>query len=354
MSKIILEDSTMTNIADAIRNKNGETGQYLPSEMPSKIEAIETGGSGLIKINNNFSYLDSIDVSKFEETVEKGEYINGMNMFYSKKSIKFQDIVNIPLKFINLEYAFCEAGGNPNNIPKNIWDLSKCISLSYAFLSSIIGSINITNWDTSNVLDFNYMFRDCRATTIDGLEGLDTSNALFLKGMFYGSYCSQNIILNWNVKNVRSTSYMFNDSRFKGIDMSSLNFKNLKENPDFRFNKNYVRNIVLPNMPSITETGNLYICNSPNSSNYDIHCTFGEGNTWGNEVDNISVTLNFIYLWRTADFVDNYVEFAESIAPNTSGWSRNIKFYTTLYNALTEEQIAILTDKGYTVSYGTS
>lgn len=46
MAKVYLEDSELTNIGNAIREKNGATAKYLPSEMPAAIKAIETGGGG--------------------------------------------------------------------------------------------------------------------------------------------------------------------------------------------------------------------------------------------------------------------------------------------------------------------
>lgn len=46
MSKVYLEDSTLTAIADAIRGKTGESGLLLPSEMADAIASIESGGSG--------------------------------------------------------------------------------------------------------------------------------------------------------------------------------------------------------------------------------------------------------------------------------------------------------------------
>lgn len=42
MSKVYLEDSTLTNIANAIRAKAGNTTQLLPSEMPAAITALPT------------------------------------------------------------------------------------------------------------------------------------------------------------------------------------------------------------------------------------------------------------------------------------------------------------------------
>lgn len=46
MSKVYLEDSTLTNIADAIRAKAGNSTQLLPSEMPAAITSLPTGGGG--------------------------------------------------------------------------------------------------------------------------------------------------------------------------------------------------------------------------------------------------------------------------------------------------------------------
>lgn len=46
MSKVYLEDSTLTAIGNAIRGKTGESGLLLPSEMADAITSIESGGSG--------------------------------------------------------------------------------------------------------------------------------------------------------------------------------------------------------------------------------------------------------------------------------------------------------------------
>lgn len=45
MSKVYLEDSTLTAIGTAIRGKTGESGLLLPSEMANAITNIPTGGS---------------------------------------------------------------------------------------------------------------------------------------------------------------------------------------------------------------------------------------------------------------------------------------------------------------------
>lgn len=46
MANVLVQDSSLTAIADAIRAKNGTETTYKPAEMASAISAIPTGGSG--------------------------------------------------------------------------------------------------------------------------------------------------------------------------------------------------------------------------------------------------------------------------------------------------------------------
>lgn len=45
MARVFVSDSTLTDIAEAIREKNGSTDTYKPSEMADAVRAIESGGS---------------------------------------------------------------------------------------------------------------------------------------------------------------------------------------------------------------------------------------------------------------------------------------------------------------------
>lgn len=47
MSKVILNDTTLTAIAEAIRTKGGSQEQLLPSEMPAAIANLPSGGGGV-------------------------------------------------------------------------------------------------------------------------------------------------------------------------------------------------------------------------------------------------------------------------------------------------------------------
>ena len=45
MAKVLVNESSLSGIADAIRGKNGSTDTYMPNEMAAAITAIETGGT---------------------------------------------------------------------------------------------------------------------------------------------------------------------------------------------------------------------------------------------------------------------------------------------------------------------
>lgn len=46
MAKVLVNETSLSAIADAIREKNGSNETYKPSEMAAAIGAIETGGGG--------------------------------------------------------------------------------------------------------------------------------------------------------------------------------------------------------------------------------------------------------------------------------------------------------------------
>ena len=67
MAKVLVNESSLTGIANAIRGKNGSTTTYKPSEMAAAITAISGGGSEpvieALSVTSNGTYTapDGVD-----------------------------------------------------------------------------------------------------------------------------------------------------------------------------------------------------------------------------------------------------------------------------------------------------
>lgn len=102
MSVILINDSTMTEIADAIREKDSSSTKMLPSEMAGKIQSISTGNKRLIVSN-----ITGNDNKSSSLTVNGTGYLMVSNTNgISKIKIDNQSVTN---KFI------CVDDFNPND-----------------------------------------------------------------------------------------------------------------------------------------------------------------------------------------------------------------------------------------------
>lgn len=114
MAHYVIQDTTLTNIADAIREKNGSEDSYKPSEMAAAIEAIETSGGGSsaladiyyncetgsslsynrqffefdVSNANTFSFTYDYDTSSRSDTVTKFTFIAQLGYKVQKTSNK--------------------------------------------------------------------------------------------------------------------------------------------------------------------------------------------------------------------------------------------------------------------------
>ena len=69
MAKAFIQESTLTDIANAIRGKNSSSDTYLPSEMAAAITAIPTGGGG--EWEPNWFYIEDVSGAANTLTIKK-------------------------------------------------------------------------------------------------------------------------------------------------------------------------------------------------------------------------------------------------------------------------------------------
>lgn len=79
MSKVYLEDSVLTDIADAIREKTGGSGTITPANMPTEIGSISGGGGEPIVVDR---WITSMSGGLFERlVVDNNVTFSGINLF---------------------------------------------------------------------------------------------------------------------------------------------------------------------------------------------------------------------------------------------------------------------------------
>ena len=103
MSKVMVNESSLSAIGAAIRGKNGTTNTYKPSEMAAAISSIPAGGGG----NLDFSNLEYVQL-----TSNKGSDLPDLTPFISD----FNKVVCIMIQGSNASYVYLR-GTDTNRSP---------------------------------------------------------------------------------------------------------------------------------------------------------------------------------------------------------------------------------------------
>ena len=174
--KVLVNESSLEDIANAIRSKNGDTAKYKPSEMSSAISNITT------TISPNYT-------------------------------VKFDSVNN---KTISLDWL------RTNNMTSMNEMFRGCSSLT---------SLDLSNFDTSNVTDMRQMFYDCSSLTSLDLSSFNTSKVTNMMEMFYNCSSLDSLDLsNSDTSNVTDMNNMFAScTALKTLDIRNFTFAQLKD-----------------------------------------------------------------------------------------------------------------------------
>lgn len=201
MSKYLIEDTTLTSIADAVREKTGDTELIVVSELPSAIAAIETGGGGGDIPEEAFSFTGNIN-----------------NLFSYNNWKYFLDTYSSKMKFTNITGA-----QNTFSNSNKFTDLSKLtINTNNANIQSMFYSCNILvklpKLVGTVTRYFNSLFANCEFIRedeinkfFDNISVPATDNNLSYGSMFQNCYSVRNLTktLDWfhiNINNYTGTS----------------------------------------------------------------------------------------------------------------------------------------------------
>lgn len=202
---------TFTDIADAIREKDGSTGTMTPAEMPGKIAAIGTLPNAGTLLQEDTWYKGTTAKNILTKISIVDKYIpTGSETESWDASVAQDESIKCYIAGTNLIIAGNGAGrikanANSNKLFSNTEDVNGLVGTAYVNVKTIDG---LDLLDTSSVTKANYMFGGLASVKHLNLSKLDTSKITTMGGMFTG--CKSLIGLdlsNFNTSNVYEEYY---------------------------------------------------------------------------------------------------------------------------------------------------
>lgn len=310
MGIVTVNEENLTNIANAIREKNQTDTTYKPSEMAGAIEEI-----GFAPRHVSFYYYTGTELDYELSCINFNKMTSCNRLFHSCLKL-----VSIPLI-----------------------DTSNIIDFTYMF-GSCHDLVSIPNIDTSSGQIFDYMFyftEDIRIPTLDLRKGTSFNN------MFQGSEAIIEGLNTTGVTNFKNMFYEFAGTSIPSIDTSSgENFSNMFYSarkiitiPELDFSKAtnvdnvltwYNTGMAVKNLGGFKNLGKAYDPEAEaNYSNYTL---------------SIKQATNLTY-----ESVMNVINNLYDISSKGCQPQSLVLGYNLL-NRVSDDEIAIATAKGWTVS----
>ena len=369
MAKVFIEESTLTNIGDAIRNKTGKSELLSPASMATEIEAIQTGGGeiGEIVLTENCQYACSNPAwNRFHPYVKTQDIYELGHFFYENGKIE-----NVPFE-INLKadnrYGtpanyFCAYAYNLKTCPKiNNYLLAgtgPMFNSCYLLNDDLDAKLNPVGMGEYNKQEANNMFNYCYSlrkapmkflnTILKNWKGTGTWNNPY-NSLFYYCYALDEVV----------GLYPHAGTWTSNIFGNTLNSCTRLKDFTFEMNENgqpYVRN---------WSNQTIDLTMSVGRSSLSYSCGYNSGITEDKKVNSLET---YEALKDNPDWwADNYawcrynrnsaVNTINSLPDVSQGSGNTIKFFKSAgnqipggnMNDLTEEEIAVATAKGWTVS----
>ena len=207
------------------------------------------------------------------------------------------------------------------------WDTSNLNNMAQMFYgASNLVSLNISNWNTSKVTQYTTIFRGCtKLKEIIGIEDIDVSkNAIFSQFFQSCSSLKKLDLTKWDLSSATNCWYMFNASGFQWLDLTGWE------------------------VPKVTECSNMFN-----------GCGSLETLVGGRTVE--EVIENNLYILKdlsapTQITTSNKIDRASlralinGLKDLTGQTAKTLTLSATLKAKLTEEDIAIATNKNWTIA----
>lgn len=201
MSQVRVNDSSLTNIADAIRDKNHEVTKYKPSEMPAAISRIKTTDPVLDKltVTENGKYTPPAEIDGYNEVdVNVQPNLTSINITangqYTPTDTDGFNEVNVAVEGVPTDAELTITGNCQQRFANGGWDWFINKYGNRITTENITSSYQMFNWSTVSNIPFelnfsqdviynqiDYMFSDCQnITSIPKINNCTPSSTEYL------------------------------------------------------------------------------------------------------------------------------------------------------------------------------
>ena len=139
-------------------------------------------------------------------------------------------INNVPITSMSYMFAYSQA----TTLDVSNFDTSNVTTMAQMFESSQATTLDVSNFDTSKVTSMGSMFQLSQATTLD-LSNFNTTNVTNMSWMFYYSKATTLDVSNFDTSKVTNMGSMFVNSKATTLDLSNFNTSNVT-NMSYMFN----------------------------------------------------------------------------------------------------------------------
>lgn len=223
-----IEGKTVKKLYGNIRNI--EYGQYEPNRTPW----FESGATKVI-INNKivpsttscwFYRLYNVASIEGIENLDTSLTTNMFSMFGEASGLSKIDVSNFDTSnVVNMSYMFDACRAEELDVKE--FNTSNVVNMSNMFSRCNVRKLNLQGFDTSNVTDMSGMFRSMSFLQELNLSSFNTENVVNMKNMFSGSNLIALDLTDFNTSNVTDMSYMFNYmGSLQELNLSSFNTEN--------------------------------------------------------------------------------------------------------------------------------
>ena len=180
MSKVLCEKSDLVAIADSIRSKTGSTDGMKVSEIPQKIEAIETGSNINIQASKSITYTSNgtatITPDAGYDALSSVDVTVNVSGGYNLKKVTYQGSVHKMLKDITITH-------NCGSIPKFVIVMSNNSNATY-----LIAGYGANESQTSSFLMVINNIQAMASVTSTTFNYTNVGSIKYYRGIIYTYY----------------------------------------------------------------------------------------------------------------------------------------------------------------------